>query len=60
MGYFDVVQLQPSQIVEASQIAAKAFDSDPVFSYLTPDDSQLQFQAVTWLTSRMIGLLHRT
>ena len=43
MNSLDVLQLQPSQIVDASEIAAKAFESDPVFSFLTPDNPHLQF-----------------
>ncbi len=51
MSSFDVRQLQQSQIADASGVAASAFESDPVFSYLTPDDSVLRFQALTWLTN---------
>ena len=55
MGYFDVVQLKASQIADTSQIAAKAFNSDPVFNYLTPDDPHLKFQAITWFTNRVMA-----
>lgn len=55
MNSLDVLQLQPSQIVDASEIAAKAFQSDPVFSYLTPDVLHLRFQALTWLTNRVMA-----
>ena len=55
MNCFDVVQLQHSQIPAASEIAANAFESDPVFSYLTSDDPDLRFQALTWLTNRVMA-----
>lgn len=51
----NVLQLQPSQIEEASKLAAHALISDPVFSYLTPDDPVRRFQALTWLTSRLMA-----
>lgn len=54
MNSLDVLQLQPSQIVDTSEIAAKAFESDPVFSFLTPDNPHLQFQTLTWLTNRVM------
>ncbi|MEM9151544.1 MAG: GNAT family N-acetyltransferase [Cyanobacteria bacterium P01_F01_bin.3] len=54
MHRVNVLQLQPSQIDTASKIAANAFMADPVFSYLTPDDPKLKFQALTWLMSRLI------
>ncbi|MGR3273696.1 GNAT family N-acetyltransferase [Acaryochloris marina NIES-2412] len=50
-----ILQLQPSQIEEVSELAANALISDPVFSYLTPDDPKLRFQALTWLTSRLMA-----
>ena len=55
MNGFDVIQLQQSQIPNASVVAANAFESDPVFSYLTPDDPVLRFQALTWLTNRVMA-----
>jgi GNAT superfamily N-acetyltransferase len=51
---FDAIQLQRSQIAQASEIAAKAFESDPVFGYLTPDDRELRLQALTWLMGKAI------
>jgi GNAT superfamily N-acetyltransferase len=51
----DVVQLQQAQLASASEIAAKAFDDDPVFGYLTAHDRKLRFQALTWLMSRAIA-----
>jgi GNAT superfamily N-acetyltransferase len=51
---FDVIQLHRSQIAQASEIAAKAFANDPVFTYLTPDDRELRLQVLTWLTSKAI------
>ena len=55
MNCFDVIQLQPSQIPDASEIAANAFASDPVFSYLMPDDPQLRFKALAWLSNRVMA-----
>lgn len=54
MNCFDVIQLQQSQIADASDIAANAFEFDPVFSYLTPSDPVLRLQSLTWLTNRMM------
>ncbi|PZD71461.1 hypothetical protein C1752_06343 [Acaryochloris thomasi RCC1774] len=50
----DVLQLHSSQIENASEIAANALIADPVFSYLTPDDPELRFQALSWLTSQLM------
>jgi GNAT superfamily N-acetyltransferase len=55
MKNFDICQLDPFQIATASEIAAKAFADDPVFNYLTPDDRDLRFQALTWFTSKAIA-----
>jgi ribosomal protein S18 acetylase RimI-like enzyme len=55
MNDSDIMQLQKIQIAKASEIAAKAFEDDPVFAYLTPDDPKLRFQALTWLTSKAIA-----
>lgn len=55
MNSLDVIQLRKAQIANASEIAAKAFEDDPVFCYLTPDDPKLRLQALTWLTSRAIA-----
>ncbi|MEM9804008.1 MAG: GNAT family N-acetyltransferase [Cyanobacteria bacterium P01_D01_bin.56] len=51
----NVLQLQPSQIEKASKIAANALITDPVFSYLTPDNPELRFQALCWLTNRLMA-----
>jgi GNAT superfamily N-acetyltransferase len=55
MNNFGVCQLKRSQISAASEIAAKAFEDDPVFGYLTPDDRELQFQALTWFMGKAIA-----
>jgi GNAT superfamily N-acetyltransferase len=55
MKNVDICQLDPFQIATASEIAAKAFEDDPVFKYLTPDDRDLRFQALTWFTSKAIA-----
>lgn len=55
MNDFNVCQLDRSQIAIASEIAAQAFADDPVFNYLIPDDPELRFQALTWLTSKAIA-----
>ncbi|WP_242028476.1 hypothetical protein [Pseudanabaena sp. FACHB-2040] len=55
MNGLDVLQLQKAQIANASEIAAKAFEKDPVFSYLTPDDPELRLKALTWLMTRAIS-----
>jgi hypothetical protein len=54
MKNFGICQLDPFQIATASEIAAKAFVDDLVFNYLTPDDRDLRFQALTWFASRAI------
>ncbi len=54
MNRFDVIQLQSAQMADASEIAAHAFASDPVFSYLTPDDPELRFRALSWVTNRIM------
>ena len=51
----DVIQLQQSHMLDASEIAAKAFESDPVFRYLTPDDLELRLQVLTWLTNKVMA-----
>jgi GNAT superfamily N-acetyltransferase len=55
MKNVDICQLDRFQIATASEIAAKAFEDDPVFGYLTPDDQELRFQALMWLTSKAIA-----
>ncbi|MGL4618150.1 MAG: GNAT family N-acetyltransferase [Chroococcidiopsis sp.] len=55
MNDFNICQLDLSQIAAASEIAAKAFEDDPVFRYSTPDDPELRFQALTWLASKAIA-----
>ncbi|PSB56523.1 GNAT family N-acetyltransferase [Chamaesiphon polymorphus] len=54
MNDFDICQLDRSQITIAGEIAAKAFEDNPVFNYSLPEDPELRFQALTWLTSRAI------
>jgi RimJ/RimL family protein N-acetyltransferase len=54
MKNYDVVRLKRSQIAHASEIAANAFADDPVFSYLMPTDKRSRWQALTWLTSKII------
>lgn len=51
---FDVIQLEQSQVGNASEIAAKAFADDPVFAYLTPSDRELHFRALTWLMNKAL------
>lgn len=55
MPQLNVLPLQSSQIQDASELAATALASDPVFCYLTPDEPKLRFQALTWLTSRLMA-----
>lgn len=55
MENFEICQLERFQISAASEVAAKAFEDDPVFAYLTPDDRELKFRALTWLTNRAIA-----
>lgn len=55
MNDFNVCQLDRSQIATASEIAAKAFEDNPVFNYLIPDDLESRSQALTWLTSKAIA-----
>jgi GNAT superfamily N-acetyltransferase len=55
MNDFEICQLEQFQISTASEVAAKAFEDDPVFGYLTPNDRDLRFQALTWLMSRAIA-----
>ncbi|MCU0568786.1 MAG: GNAT family N-acetyltransferase [Oculatellaceae cyanobacterium Prado106] len=55
MNSLDVCPLEKTQIADASKVAAKAFEDDPVFGYLTSDDRELRFQALTWLTSRALS-----
>ena len=38
----DVIQLQKSQILEASTVAAKAFADDPVFTCAISDDREFR------------------
>lgn len=55
MHSLDVIQLQKAQIANASDIAAQAFEDDPVFCYLTPDNPKRRLKALTWLTHRAIA-----
>ena len=50
----EVVRLERSQIQQASEIAAKAFEDDPMFSYLTPEARQLRLKALNWLTKNAL------
>ncbi|VEP17026.1 Acetyltransferase, GNAT family [Hyella patelloides LEGE 07179] len=50
----EVVRLERSQINQASTIAAKAFEDDPVFGYLTPEAQQSRLKALTWLTKNAL------
>ncbi|MEM9509005.1 MAG: GNAT family N-acetyltransferase [Cyanobacteria bacterium P01_E01_bin.35] len=49
-----VIRLERSQIQPASEIAAKAFVNDPVFSYLTPEIRQSRLKALNWLTKNAL------
>ncbi|MEM9482911.1 MAG: GNAT family N-acetyltransferase [Cyanobacteria bacterium P01_F01_bin.116] len=51
----DIVQLQKSQISDASIIAAKAFENDPEFTYIISDDREFRLRSLTWLMRRMIA-----
>lgn len=50
----DITHLRKSQLLEASTIAAKAFEDDPVFTYVISDERDFRLQSLTWLTSKMI------
>jgi ribosomal protein S18 acetylase RimI-like enzyme len=54
MNNLEICRLEQFQISTASEVAAKAFEDDPVFGYLTPNDRELRFQALTWLMRRVI------
>jgi GNAT superfamily N-acetyltransferase len=54
MKMFDVIQLERSQVIKASKIAATAFADDPVFTYLTPTDRESHIRALTWLMHKVI------
>ncbi len=47
MTHYDVVQLERSQLKDASQIAALAFDDDPIFRSLTPTDPSARLGTLT-------------
>ncbi|MEM9265627.1 MAG: GNAT family N-acetyltransferase [Cyanobacteria bacterium P01_F01_bin.13] len=51
----NVVQLQKSQILDASIVAATAFENDPVFTYIISDDREFRLQSLTWLMSKVIA-----
>jgi hypothetical protein len=55
MNNLELCQLERFQISTAGEVAAKAFENDPVFGYLTPNDRELRFQALTWLMHRAIA-----
>ena len=58
----DVVRLEwnpanssvQKQLRAASEVAAKAFEDDPVLSYLTPEDRRSRLQALNWLTDKVL------
>jgi ribosomal protein S18 acetylase RimI-like enzyme len=56
---YEVARLEKSQLQQASEIAAKAFEDDPVFGYLTPDEKRSRLKALTWLTSRAVEYCDR-
>lgn len=51
----DIVQLQKSQVSDTSTIAAKAFENDPVFTYIISDDREFRLRSLTWLMSKLIA-----
>lgn len=55
MNDVDICLLNPLQIAMASEIGAKAFEDDPMFVFLTPNDRELRLQALTWLMDRAIA-----
>jgi GNAT superfamily N-acetyltransferase len=55
MNNWEIVQLQKVQLASVGEVAANAFEDDPVFGYLTPDDQKLRFQTLSWLMSRAIA-----
>ena len=50
----EVILLERSQIQQASEIAAKAFVDDPMFSYLMPEARQSRLKVLTWLTKNAL------
>ncbi|ESA33640.1 gcn5-related n-acetyltransferase [Leptolyngbya sp. Heron Island J] len=50
----DVIQLQPSQVLDAGMVAAKAFADDPVFTYIIADDREFRLQSLTWLMHKLV------
>ncbi|MEM9216508.1 MAG: GNAT family N-acetyltransferase [Cyanobacteria bacterium P01_F01_bin.150] len=50
----EIVQLQKSQVLEASAIAARAFENDPAFTYMISDDREFRLQSLAWLTGNML------
>ena len=51
----DVIPLQPSQVLDAGIVAAKAFVDDPVLTYIISDDREFRLQSLTWLMSKLIA-----
>ena len=51
----DVIPLQPSQVLDAGIVAAKAFVDDPVLTYMISDDREFRLQSLTWLMSKLIA-----
>lgn len=55
MNDVDICLLNPLQIATATEISAKAFEDDPMFVFLAPNDRELRLQALTWLMERAIA-----
>ena len=51
----DVIQIQKSQVLDAGSIAAKAFENDPVLTYLISDNREFRKQSLTWLMRKLIA-----
>lgn len=51
----DVMQLQKSQVLDAGRVAAKAFENDPVLTYLISDNRKFRLQSLRWLMSKLIA-----
>lgn len=49
-----VIRLERSQMEKASQVSARAFMNDPMFSYLTPEAQQSRFKALEWLATEAL------
>ena len=51
----DVIQLQQPQFLDAGSVAAKAFENDPVLTYLISDNREFRKQSLTWLMCKLIA-----